>query len=368
MTDRCLIIAEAGVNHNGSLDLALELVDRAAEAGADIVKFQTFRSAELASRSAPKASYQQRTTELGESQLDMLRRLELTEDSHHALLKRCDERGIRFLSTPFDLASLDFLTKRLGRSLIKLGSGELTNGPLLLAAGRSGANVILSTGMGTLSEVEEALGVLGYGMTGGIAPTRKAFAEVLHEPATWTVLREHVTLLHCTTEYPAPVEETNLRVLSTLRQAFGLAVGYSDHTNGNAVSFAAVALGATVIEKHFTLDRSLPGPDHAASLEPDELTELVRGIRDVEAALGTGIKQPGRAEIANRVVARKSLIAVRDLPTGHVLSETDFRAKRPGGGISAMDFWDVQGRKLTEAVVEGGYILLGSDDESDGRG
>lgn len=367
MIQRCLIIAEAGVNHNGKLDMALELVDRAAESGADMVKFQTFRSAELASKSAPKAGYQQRTTDARESQLDMLRRLELSEDSHHELVKRCNQRGIAFLSSPFDETSLGFLTKGLGQTLIKLGSGELTNGPLLLAAARSGARIILSTGMGTLSEVEEGLGVLGYGMTGGETPSRAEFAAVLHDDATWDVLRARVTLLHCTTEYPAPVEETNLRVLATLRHAFGLPVGYSDHTEGNAVSLAAVALGATVIEKHLTLDRSLPGPDHAASLEPGELADLVRGIRAIGQALGTGIKQPGRAEMANAIVARKSLVAARDLPAGHVLSEADIHVKRPGGGISAMEFWDAQGQRLGEAATEGGYIRLRPNQGMDGH-
>lgn len=358
MTDKCLIIAEVGVNHNGSLSMALELVDRAAEAGADIVKFQTFRSSELASRSAPKASYQQRSTDPDESQLDMLRRLELSEDAHHAILNRCAERGIQFLSSPFDLASLDFLTRSLGQTLIKLGSGELTNGPLLFAAARAGVRIIISTGMSTLSEVEEGLGVLGYGMTGGTNPSRAAFASVLHDRTTWDVLRDRVTLLHCTTEYPAPIEEINLRALATLRQAFGLRVGYSDHTEGNAVSLAAVALGATTIEKHFTLDRNLPGPDHAASLEPRGLTDLVLGIRAIERALGTGIKQPGRAEMANRAVARKSLVAARALPAGHVLTEADIRAKRPGGGVSAMEFWDAIGQPLVEPVEEGGLIRL----------
>ena len=357
MTDRCLIIAEAGVNHNGSLDMALQLVDAAAEAGADLVKFQTFRAAELASQIAPKASYQKRSSDAGESQLDMLRRLELGQDAHRTLIDHCMTRGIGFLSTPFDQPSLDFLTRDLGLGLIKFGSGELTNAPLLLAGGRSGAKIILSTGMGTLSEVEEALGVLAYGMTGGTAPCRANFASVLQDAAAWDLLRQRVTLLHCTTEYPAPVNETNLRVLETLRRAFTLDVGYSDHTPGNAVSFAAVALGATVIEKHFTLDRTLPGPDHAASLEPAELTSLVSGIRAIGLAMGTGIKQPGKAELANRVVARKSLIAARDLPAGHVLTEADMRAKRPGGGISAMEFWDAQGQTLSEAVAEGGYIV-----------
>ena len=359
MTESCLIIAEAGVNHNGSLDMAMQLVDAAVAAGADMVKFQTFRATELASQIAPKASYQKRTSDAAESQLDMLRRLELSHDAHRTIIDHCAKRGIAFLSTPFDLPSLAFLTQDLGLDLIKFGSGELTNAPLLLAGARSGVKIILSTGMGTLAEVEEALGVLAYGMTDGTDPRRAKFAAVLQDAAAWDLLRQRVTLLHCTTEYPAPVHETNLRVLETLRRAFTLEVGYSDHTPGNAVSFAAVALGAKVIEKHFTLNRNLPGPDHAASLEPAELTALVMGIRAIGRAMGTGIKQPGKAELANRLVARKSLIAARDLPAGHVLTEADMRAKRPGGGISAMEFWDALGQTLSEAVAEGGYIALG---------
>jgi len=356
MTERCIIIAEAGVNHNGSIEMALELVDRAADAGADFVKFQTFRAKELVSASAAKASYQLRATGAQESQLEMLKRLELSPENHRILIERCQRRGIAFLSTPFDLASLYFLTTELGQPVIKLGSGELTNAPLLLAAARSGVRLIVSTGMGTLGEVEEALGVLGYGMIGGTTPSRAAFAAALHQNDVWDALRKQVTLLHCTTEYPAPIEETNLRVLATLSQAFGLAVGYSDHTEGNAVSFAAVALGASVLEKHFTLDRALPGPDHAASLEPGELVALVQGIRGIEKALGTGRKQPGRSELSNRSVARKSLHAARDLPRGHVLCEDDIKVMRPGSGMSAMDFWDVQGRALTADARADSYL------------
>lgn len=358
MKQQCTIIAEAGVNHNGDLNAALELVDRAAEAGADFVKFQTFRPAELASHVAPKAAYQTRTTDATESQLDMLRRLELTEDAHQHLIERCAKKKIGFLSTPFDLASLHFLTRELNLQLIKLGSGDLTNAPLLLAAGRSGARIILSTGMGTLSEVEQALGVIAYGILAEDKPSTAAFRSVLNLPEAWKALQTTVTLLHCTTEYPAAVEDTNLSAMTTMRQAYGLPVGYSDHTEGNAISFAAVAMGASVIEKHFTLDRKMSGPDHAASLEPAELVDLVQGIRDVEVAIGTGIKRPGRAELANRIVARKSLIASRDLPAGTILSEGDIRTKRPGGGLSAMLYWEAIGKPLAEDVTEGSYIRI----------
>lgn len=357
MTHRTLIIAEAGVNHNGSLKKALELVDRAAEAGADLVKFQTFDATRLASARAPKASYQTRTTDAGESQLEMLRRLQLSPEAHSQIMALCDERGIGFLSTPFDEGSLSLLVEDFGLSKVKLGSGELTNAPLLLACARSGAEVILSTGMGTLGEVEEALGVLAFGMLCERAPRGRAdFAAVLTDPQAWQTLRARVTLLHCTTEYPAPVAQTNLRAITTMRAAFGLRVGYSDHTEGRAISLAAVALGAEVLEKHFTLDRGLPGPDHAASLEPKELAALVTEIRAVEAALGNGIKQPGAAELANRAIARKSLHAARDLAVGEVLQPGDIAVLRPGDGISPMAFWDTLEKQVPRAWPEGAKL------------
>ena len=351
---KTLIIAEAGVNHNGDLGMALELVDKAAEAGADYVKFQTFKATKLASASAKKASYQTRTTDGGESQLAMLQRLELSVADHETIRARCAEKGVRFLSTPFDLGSLALLTETFALPEIKLGSGELTNAPLLLAAGRSGVRIILSTGMGSLAEVEEALGVLAFAMCReGLPKGRADFAEVLLDPTVWPVLAERVTLMHCTTEYPAAVEDTNLHAMETLRRAFGVKVGYSDHTMGDAVSLAAVAIGACALEKHFTLDRTLPGPDHAASLEPAELTQLIRDVRAVERALGTGVKQPGAAEVANRAVARKSLLAARDLPEGHILSLEDISVKRPGDGISPMALWDMVGHVTTRATAEG---------------
>lgn len=351
---KTLIIAEAGVNHNGDLAMALELVDGAAAAGADYVKFQTFKATKLASASARKASYQTRTTDGVESQLAMLQRLELSAADHETIMARCAEKGVRFLSTPFDMDSLTLLTETFALPEIKLGSGELTNAPLLLAAGRSGVRIILSTGMGSLSEVEEAFGVLAFAMCRQGQPKSRAdFAEVLQDPAVWPVLAERVTLLHCTTEYPAAVADTNLYAMETLRRAFGVKVGYSDHTEGEAVSLAAVALGACVLEKHLTLDRALPGPDHAASLEPDELTHLIRGVRAVEKALGTGIKQPGAAEVANRAVARKCLLAARDLPEGHVLTMDDIAVKRSGDGISPMALWDTVGTLTTRALAGG---------------
>lgn len=354
MTPRTLIIAEAGVNHNGDIGMALDLVDCAALAGVDLVKFQTFNATKLATAAAPKAAYQSQRADVNESQLAMLKRLQLSPEAHERIIARCEERRVGFLSTPFDTDSLDLLTNRFGLSQIKLGSGELTNAPLLLDAARSGADIILSTGMGTLSEVEEALGVIAFGLTQADAPRSRAdFATVLHQPQVWDKLRERVNLLHCTTDYPAADADINLRTMAVMRAAFGLRVGYSDHTEGKAISLAAIALGATILEKHFTLDRTLPGPDHAASLEPDELSSLVRDIRAVEAALGTGIKQPSAAELANRLVARKSLHVTRGLPKGHLLSDKDLSVMRPGNGLSPMVMWDMIGTPARRTFAAG---------------
>lgn len=352
-----LVIAEAGVNHNGDLEMALQLVDKAAAAGADYVKFQTFKAENLAAAHAEKAEYQVRTTRSAESQLTMLKKLELSLEDHEKIISHCKQKGVRFLSTPFDLESLALLTNTFSLSEIKLGSGELNNAPLLLAAGRTKAKIILSTGMGSLAEVEEALGVLAFAMCRKGQPKgRTDFADVLLDPHVWPILAKRVALMHCTTEYPAAICDTNLNAMKTLRQAFGLRIGYSDHTEGDAVSLAAVALGACIIEKHFTLDRTLPGPDHCASLEPEELKSLIQRIRIIEQAFGTGIKQPGKAEVANRSVVRKSLLAAKDLPVGHLLRLEDIEVKRPGYGVSPMALWDVIGT-ITERDVSKGEIL-----------
>ena len=357
MISSTTIIAEAGVNHNGDLSMALELVDQAAKAGVDYIKFQTFRAENLATSSANKASYQTRTTDASESQLEMLRRLELSIEDHNVIMARCAEKGVRFLSTPFDMDSLELLTNTFRLSEIKLGSGELTNAPLLLAAGRSGVKIILSTGMGSLAEVEEALGVLAFAMCReGTPKSRVDFSNVLLDTAVWSVLAERVILLHCTTEYPAAIEDTNLRAMETMRKAFGIKVGYSDHTPGESVSLAAVALGAKVIEKHFTLDRSLPGPDHEASLEPEQFASLVRGIRYVENALGNGIKQPSSNEVKNRTPVRKSLVATHDIFAGQTLTADLISAKRPAQGISPMMFWDIMGTSTNRDVSTGDLL------------
>lgn len=340
------IIAEAGVNHNGDLNLARQLIDVAAEAGADAVKFQTFHAEQVVSRNAPKAEYQTRTTDQVESQFEMIRKLELTETDHEVLITHAQARGIAFLSTPFDVPSLHLLTKRFGLQMIKIPSGEITNAPFLLAIGRAAQQVIISTGMSTLAEVEAALGVLAFGFTApAIAtPQRRDFEQAFASEAPQQALRDRVTLLHCSTEYPAPFGEANLRAMDTMATAFGLAVGYSDHTLGIHISLAAVARGARVIEKHFTLDRNLPGPDHKASLERDELLELVRQIREIEQALGDGIKRPTASEWKNRDVARKSLVAAKAIQAGEMFTEENLTCKRPGMGLRPFGYWQTLGQ------------------------
>ncbi len=322
---KVFIIAEAGVNHNGSLDLGLRLVEAARASGADAVKFQTFRADLLATRFAQKASYQQRTTSRAESQFEMLRKLELDAAAHQRLIDHCRQNGIQFLSSPFDMSSADLLAS-LGVALFKVPSGEITNLPFLEHLARKGRPLILSTGMSTLGEVEEAVGVL-------------------HSAGA-----RELTLLHCVTEYPAPYAEVNLRAMLTLKAAFGLPVGYSDHAPGIDIAIAAAALGAEVIEKHLTLDRSLPGPDHSASLEPDEFRQMVEAIRHVEAALGTGIKAPAPCELANLPIARKSVVATRSLPAGHQLKAGDLDIKRPGNGLVPKFLPALIGRTLCSPV------------------
>lgn len=340
-----LIIAEAGVNHNGSLDMALRLIDAAAEAGADIVKFQTFKSSSVIAASAPKAEYQKESTGASESQLEMVRKLELSEADHHRLAEHCAARGIEFLSTPFDFESAAFLVSRMGIRRMKIPSGEVTNAPYVLALARYRLPIILSTGMCTLADIEAALGVIAYGLLGRTeSPGPKAFADAFASAEGQAILGGRVELLHCTTEYPAAFEDTNLRAMDTMAAAFGLPVGFSDHTPGIVAPIAAVARGAVVIEKHFTLDRTLPGPDHAASLEPAELAAMVDGIRKTEAALGNGRKIFGAAEARNRPIARRSLIAAKPVSKGEPWTTDNLTCKRPGNGLSPYLYWDFIGR------------------------
>lgn len=320
------IIAEAGVNHNGSLEMALRLIDAACAAGADAVKFQTFKADKIIAVHAPKADYQKDATGSDESQLEMVRKLEMDEAAHTRLHHYCQDKDVRFLSTPFDLESIDLLT-RLGLEIFKIPSGEITNLPYLRKLGALKKRLILSTGMADLSEIKAALDVLVH------AGSRM----------------EDITVLHCNTEYPTPFEDVNLRAMLTIRSAFpGVSVGYSDHTLGIEAPIAAVAMGATVIEKHFTLDRNLPGPDHRASLEPDELAAMISAIRNIEKALGTGIKKPSPSESRNIPVARKSIVAAAPIKKGETFTEMNITVKRPGTGITPMRWDEIIGRKAAK--------------------
>ena len=318
---KTFIIAEAGVNHNGDIELAKKLIDAAAEAGADLVKFQTFNASRLVTRTAQKADYQNKSTDSKETQHEMLRRLELTADMHKTLINHCATRSIGFFSTGFDIESIDLLVS-LGQDHFKIPSGEITNLPYLRQIGRLGKRVILSTGMATMGDIEAAI-------------------DALEQVGT---IRENITVLHCTTEYPTPMAEVNLRAMQSIHAAFGVTIGYSDHTSGIEVAIAAVALGAKVIEKHFTLDRNLPGPDHKASLEPEELKAMVVAIRNIEIALGDGIKRLTPSEARNKPVARKSLVASKIIKAGEIFSDQNITTKRPGTGISPMRWDEINGR------------------------
>ena len=340
------IIAEAGVNHNGSLDIALELVDVAASAGVDAVKFQTFFASNLVTPSAGKAEYQKDKTGQTGTQQDMLSKLELSRDDHNTLKLHAEKAGIEFLSTPFGLEELNFLVNEVGIGLIKIPSGEITNGPLLLESAKTQKSVILSTGMSSLEEIKQALSILAFGYVAdeNQKPGLAAFAAAFEGDAGQSALREKVTVLHCTTQYPTPLADVNLRAMDTLHSHFGLPVGYSDHTAGILTSVAAAARGACVLEKHFTLDRNMEGPDHGASLEPDELTELVSAVRDVEKLLGSTAKQAGEGESQNISVARKSLVAAVDIAAGENFTRDNVIAKRPSGGLSPIAIWGLIGK------------------------
>jgi N,N'-diacetyllegionaminate synthase len=329
----CFVIAEAGVNHNGSLELALQLVDVAAETGADAVKFQTFKADKLTTAAAKQADYQVRNLGKSESQLAMLQRLELSADDHRAIIERCRDRGILFMSTPFDEDSADFLDE-LGMPVIKIPSGEVTNLPFLRHLAAKGKPLILSTGMSALGEVESAV-------------------ETLHAAGN-----TQIVLLQCVSNYPADPCDVNLRAMHTMATAFGHPVGYSDHTLGIEVSLASVALGACVVEKHFTLDRTLPGPDHLASSEPEEIRRLVDGIRKVEAALGTGRKVAAASEANTASVVRRSIVASRAIPAGQTISRDDLMARRPGTGLSPAMMGQIVGLTARENIPAGELITL----------
>lgn len=330
-----LIVAEAGVNHNGDIAIAKRLIEVAAEAGADLVKFQTFSADRLIIKSTSKTKYQLQTTGDSESQHEMLRRLELSSEMHQILIDHCYRHSIRFLSTGFDIESLDFLVD-LGLEVIKIPSGEITNLPYLRRVASYAKPVILSSGMSSLGDIESALAVLE---AGGIS-------------------RHRITVLHCNSDYPTPMIDVNLRAMLKIGQAFNVPIGYSDHTPGIEVAIAAVALGATVIEKHFTLDRSLPGPDHLASLEPNELKAMVAAIRNIELAMGDGIKRVSPSEASNITIVRKSLVATRPIRAGEIFTAENITVKRPGTGVSPMRWDEVIGRSATRDYAPDELISL----------
>lgn len=328
---RTYIIAEAGVNHNGDFELAKKMILESKKAGVDAIKFQTFKASNLVSSNAKKADYQMKSTDNKESQQDMLKKLELSFQEFWLLKEYASELNIDFISTPFDEESVDFLDT-LNMPFWKIPSGEITNLPYLFKIAKTKKPIILSTGMCTLAEIGEALDIFG------------------------DYNREDITLLHCNTEYPTPFEDVNLNAIKTLKERFHVKVGYSDHTQGIEVPIAAVALGAVVIEKHFTLDKSMPGPDHKASLEPDELKEMVKTIRNIEIALGNGEKYPSKSEKKNITVARKSIVAKKDIKKGEIFTETNITTKRPGNGISPMEWFKVIGSKATKDFSEDDLI------------
>lgn len=333
---KTLIIAEAGVNHNGSMETAKQLIDAAANAQVDYVKFQTFKADKIVTKSAKKATYQDTNTKNSDSQFDMLKKLELSEDMHRELIEYCESKSIKFLSTAFDLESMDFL-KSLGINLAKIPSGEITNLPYLKKIAKLFPKIVMSTGMADIQEIKAAYKVL---IDHGAKP-------------------EAITILHCNTEYPTPMEDVNLKAMLHIKDELGTQIGYSDHTLGVEVPIAAVVLGATVIEKHFTLDRNLPGPDHAASLEPSELKAMVNAIRNIEKAVGgSGIKETSKSEAKNKAIARKSLVASKHIQRGEKLTEENITVKRPGTGISPMKYDEVLGTKANREFKEDDLIQL----------
>lgn len=363
MTDSVFVIAEAGVNHDGSLGKAKELVDLAASAGADAVKFQTFSADNLALESATLAAYQRRSDDDARSQHDLLRQLELSHDEFRVLRDHCASRGIRFLSTAFDLEGLDFLVGELGIPLVKIASGDLTFAPLLVAAGRTRLPVILSTGMADISEIARALRFIAAGLAqanGVVERSARLTPELLEQ--CWQRRDEfvdfagHVTIFHCTTQYPAADENLDLRALQTIAATFGHSVGYSDHSLGSLASVLAVGLGAVAVEKHFTLDTGAEGPDHAASLDPDALRDYVTDLRRVPTMLGSAEKRCQPVEEGNRAVVRRSLVAAGDIRAGAVIAEDDLVCFRPASGRSAFDFWEVVGTTASRSYSRGELI------------
>ncbi len=348
------IIAEAGVNHNGDIRLAHELVEIAADAKADAIKFQTFNTQQLVTPHAEKAHYQKQQTADNESQFEMLKKLELTTNEYQQLFSFCQQQHIEFISTPFDLDSADFLLNNLKVKTVKVASGDITYGPLLLTLARSGCQIILSSGMSSLGEIEQALALIAFGMQHPNShPNKECLQTVLSDDKSWDLLRENVQLLHCTSAYPAPIASVNLAVMDTLRQAFGLATGFSDHTVGIAIPTAAAARGADIIEKHFTINKNMPGPDHKASLDAYELKQMVTAIKDVNLAMGQAYKRPTCAEIDNKHCGRRSLVINTNIATGDTITAKHIHCLRPGHGISPMDYWQQLGKKADKPYTVG---------------
>ena len=349
VNSQVIVIAEAGVNHNGTLTKALELVDAAADSGADIIKFQTFKSESLVSKFAQKAKYQIENTQSNESQLEMIKKLELSHQDHILIKKHCEKRGIEFLSTAFEAESLKFLVSELGIKRIKVPSGEIINLPFLLEMAHTRLPILLSTGMATMDEIRTALNTLSFGWTyPDRVPQSKDLKNWKMDSKALELLKKHVCILHCVSNYPAPPEAINLKAMLHIQNEFGLPIGYSDHTLGIAAPIAAVALGARVIEKHFTLDRALPGPDHLASLEPGELKLMVQEIRSCEKLMrGDGLKRPSAQELETAKVARKSIVAGQSLKKGDIFSRDNIAIKRPGSGIKPEFYWDLLGKKAS---------------------
>ena len=333
--NKTFIIAEAGVNHNGNIEIAKKMIEVAKECGADAIKFQTFKAEKVISRYAPKAEYQKQTTGETDSQLEMVKKLELSFDDFIVLKEYCDKLNIMFLSTPFDFESIDFLND-LGLEIFKIPSGEITNLPYLEKIGKLGKKVILSTGMADLGEIEDALDIL----------------------ISCGTKKENITVLHCNTEYPTPYEDVNLLAMLTIKEAFKVKVGYSDHTLGIEIPIAAVALGASVIEKHFTLDKNMEGPDHKASLEPHELKAMIDAIVNIEKALGNGMKKPSKSELKNKDIVRKSIVAKREIKKGEIFTEDNITVKRPGNGISPMRWYEVLGKVASRDYKEDELIEI----------
>lgn len=339
------LIAEAGINHNGSMELAIQLIDAASQAGADAIKFQTFKARELVTANTPMTEYQTVNTGSRQSQMEMLKKYELRESQYLELMTYCQKCNIDFLSSPFDLESVEILATKLKLPRLKIPSGEINNAPLLLKAARMGKDIILSSGMSNLGEIEMALAILAFGyITEFEKPSKNSFYEAYSSKEGQKVLKEKLVLLHCTSEYPAPFEEVNLKAMDSLKQTFGLRVGYSDHTQGIAVPVAAAARGAVVVEKHFTLDCNLQGPDHKASLDVEDLKQMVKAIRQVEQALGNGIKIPVSSELRNLPLIRKSLITRKTVRRGERFTAENLGVKRPGTGISPLYYWEWLGR------------------------